>query len=299
MSNNPFIQDLKSQFTTKSALMKLILINVGMFVLLYVLGVVLYLFKIPDGRIYGVFWMAVPADLNQLITKPWTLITYMFLHEKVWHIAFNMLILYFSGRIFTQFMSEKKLVATYLLGGWSGAFLFILFFNVFPVFRGILPISIALGASASVMAILVAAATYVPNFLVRLMFIGNVKLKYIALLYIVADVISIPKSNPGGHIAHLGGALFGFLMVMQLKKGRDLTAGFARFLDRLKKLFSSQQKMKVVYSKTGKTRSDYEYNAQKKANQQKIDAILDKISKSGYDSLTKEEKAILFEQSKK
>ena len=299
MSTNPFIQDLKNQYKNGSALIKLIFVNVAVFLLVHIIGLFLWFFNIQHGAELIVSWLALPAGVTQILYKPWTIISYMFLHEQFFHIFMNMLILYFGGQIFLQFLNQKKLVSTYLLGGLSGGLLYILAFNLFPVFTPIKGVSIALGASASVMAVLIAAATYVPNFVVRLIFIGNVKLKYIALFYIVLDVISIPKGNAGGHIAHIGGALFGFLYIQQLKKGNDFASGFSKLLDYLKALFKPQKKMKVVYKKGSKTRNDYEYNAQKNANQAKIDAILDKISKSGYDSLTAQEKAILFEQSKK
>jgi membrane associated rhomboid family serine protease len=299
MSSNPFIQDIKNQYKNGSALIKLIIVNVVVFVAIHLIGLALWLFQINGGTEFVVSWLALPADVSNIIFKPWTIISYMFVHYQLFHIFFNMLVLYFGGRIFIQFLNAKKLVSTYILGGLAGGLLYVLAFNLFPVFSKVLPISIAFGASASVMAVLIAAATYVPNFVVRLMFIGNVKLKYIALVYILLDLISISQNNSGGHIAHLGGALFGFLYIQQLKKGKDFSAGFNRFLDGLKNMFKPKKKMKVVYKSTGKTRSDHEYNAQKKANQQKIDAILDKISKSGYDSLTGEEKAILFDASKK
>lgn len=299
MSTNPFIQDFKNQFKSGSALIKLIFINVAVFLLVHIIGLFLWFFNIQNGAELLVSWLALPAGVIQILYKPWTIISYMFLHEQFFHIFMNMLILYFGGQIFLQFLNQKKLVSTYLLGGLSGGLLYILAFNLFPVFTPIKNMSIALGASASVMAVLIAAATYVPNFVVRLIFLGNVKLKYIALVYIILDIVSIPKGNAGGHIAHIGGALFGFIYIQQLKKGSDFTVGFNRFLDMLKSLFKPKKKMKVVYKNKSKTRNDYEYNAKKKANQQKIDAILDKISKSGYDSLSKEEKAILFEQSKK
>ena len=171
-------------------------------------------------------------------------------------------------------------------------------FNVFPVFQNSIGIP-ALGASASVMAILIAAAAYVPNFVVRLMFLGNVKLKYIAMVYLALDLIRIQGSNSGGHIAHLGGAIFGFFFIQQLKKQNDFTLGFSRFLAYLASLFKPRNKMKVVYKKQGKTKSNKAYNSQKVDNQKKVDTILDKISKSGYDSLTADEKAILFDASKK
>ncbi|MCB9175414.1 MAG: rhomboid family intramembrane serine protease [Flavobacteriales bacterium] len=295
---NPFIADIKNQYKNGSVLIKLIFINVLVFLAVNIIGLLLYFFNIENGIQQLVYWLSLPSDVTKLLYRPWTILSYMFLHEEIFHLLFNMLVLYFGGQIFLQFLNNKKLLSTYLLGGLSGGLLYVLLFNVLPVFEQQTSLSFALGASASVMAVLIAAATYVPNFVVRLIFLGNVKLKYIALIYVVLDVISIPKGNSGGHIAHLGGALFGFVYISQLQKGKDLTAGFNRFLDSLKGLFSFKRKMKVVY-KSPKSRDDYQFNEQKKANQQKIDAILDKISKSGYDSLTGEEKAILFDASKK
>lgn len=295
---NPFIADLKNQYKNGSALIKLIFINVTVFLVVNVIGLLLYFFKVENGIGQVINWLALPSDVTKLLYQPWTIFTYMFLHEEIFHLLFNMLVLYFGGQIFLQFLNNKKLVSTYLLGGLSGGLLYVLLFNVLPVFEQISPLSVALGASASVMAVLIAAATYVPNFVVRLIFLGNVKLKYIALIYVVLDMVSIPKGNAGGHIAHLGGALFGFIYILQLQRGNDFTAGFNRFLDKLKNLFSFKRNMKVVYKST-KSRDDAAFNAQKKANQQKIDAILDKIAKSGYDSLTGEEKAILFDASRK
>ena len=297
--SNPFIDDIKSQYKNGSALIKLIFINVAIFITLHAIGLLFWLLTISGGTQLLISWFSLPADLMKLAVQPWSIISYMFLHEGLMHLLFNMIVLYFGGRIFLNFLSEKKLVVIYLLGGIAGGLLYIFAFNVLPVFSSVLPISIALGASASVMAILIAAATYVPNFVVQLMFLGNVKLKYIAIVYVVLDIISIPQSNAGGHIAHLGGALLGYVYIQQLKKGNDFTLGFSRFLDYLKALFLTRKKMKVVYKNPGKTKSNYEYNEQKKANQKRVDAILDKISKSGYDSLTAEEKAILFDASKK
>jgi membrane associated rhomboid family serine protease len=299
MSTNPFIQDIKNQYKNGSALIKLIIVNIAVFVGVHLIGLLLYLFDIQNGATVITGYLALPADFNNIMTQPWSIITYMFLHQELMHILFNMLVLYFGGQIFMQFLNGKKLVSTYVLGGLAGGLLYILAFNIFPAFKVLMPVSIALGASASVMAVLVSAAAYVPNFVVRLMFIGNVKLKYVAMGYVVLDLISIPQSNAGGHIAHLGGALFGFLYIQQLKKGKDFTSGFSRLLDYLASFFKPRKKMKVVYKKTGKTKTDHEYNKQKINNQKAVDAILDKIKKSGYDSLTGAEKAILFDASKK
>ena len=296
---SPLIEEIKRQYRSGSGLIKLIFVNIGVFLLIHLVGLLCWLFGIANGTDLMVYWLALPADLGNLMVKPWTLISYMFLHESLMHILFNMVMLFFGGQIFLQFLNEKKLVGVYVLGGLAGGLLYVLSFNIFPVFSPYLPASLALGASASVMAILIAAATYVPNFVVRLLFLGNVKLKYIAIAYVVLDLISIRQGNSGGHIAHLGGALLGYLFAKQLQSGKDMTRGVNRFLDYLKAAFSSKRKMKVVYKNPGKTKDDYDYNAQKKANQERVDAILDKIAKSGYDSLTGEEKAILFDQSKK
>lgn len=297
--SNLFIDDIKSQFKNGSALIKLIFANLIIFCLIHIFGIVLWLFKVNNGTELISYWLSLPANFSQLLTKPWTLITYMFLHTSMMHILMNMLWLYFGGRIFIEFLGQKKLVTTYLLGGLTGGILYILSFNFFPVFDKAIIGSMALGASASVMAILIAGVTYVPNYVVRLFLFGEVKLKYIGLASIVFFVLMGMQANPGGNIAHLGGALFGFFYIQQLKKGKDFTLGFSRLLDYLKNLFIPHKKMKVVYKKTRQTKSDYDYNAQKLSNQKKVDSILDKIAKSGYDSLTADEKAILFDASKK
>ncbi|MCC7331236.1 MAG: rhomboid family intramembrane serine protease [Flavobacteriales bacterium] len=296
--SNPLFNELKNQYKNGSSLIKLIFVNVGIFVLLSLLRLTFYFFN--DNEIFKqlILWLSLPADIFSLVRKPWTLISYMFLHEELFHLLFNMLVLYFAGQIFLYYLSSKKLVSTYLLGGLVGGSLYVLLFNVLPVFNGLSSTAYALGASASVMAILITAATYVPNFTVRLIVFGEVKLKYIAMVYVIIDIVSIPKGNAGGHIAHLGGALFGFLYAKQLLKGKDFTLGFSNILEKLVNTAIRKRSMSVVYKKP-KSRNDYDYNAQKQANQQKIDSILDKISKSGYDSLSAEEKSILFDAGKK
>ena len=296
---NPFFQDIKNQYKNGSILIKLIFINVAVFLIVNVIGSLLHLFNITNAVDLFISWLALPSDISELVFKPWTIITYMFLHKDLFHMLMNMMVLYFGSQIFNQFLNEKKLLTVYLLGGLSGGFLFVLAFNIFPVFAGSVSNSIALGASASVMAVLIAAAAYVPNFVVKLMFLGNVKLKYIAMVYLLMDVVRIQGSNSGGHIAHIGGAIFGFFFIQQLKKGKDFTIGFSRFVDYLMAMFKPRKNMKVVYKKQGKTKSNKDYNNQKVNNQKKVDGILDKISKSGYDSLSADEKAILFDASKK
>ena len=294
---NPFIEDIKNQYKSGSILIKLIFINVAIFLMVNVIGSLLYLFNVKNGIDFFYNWLALPSDISELVFKPWTLLTHMFLHQDFFHMLMNMFILYFGSKIFLQFFSQKKLPSVYLLGGFSGAIIYILAYNMFPVFQN--STGLAIGASVSVMAILISIAVYVPNFVVRFIFFGNVKLKYIAMAFFVLDIVRIQGVNSGGHIAHIGGAIFGFFFIQQLKKGKDFNLGFSRFLDYLMSMFKSRKKMKVVYKKQGKTKSNKDYNSQKVDNQKRVDAILDKISKSGYDSLSADEKAILFDASKK
>ncbi len=288
------IDEIKKSFKSGSALIKLIYINIAVFLTVKLIGTFITLLQLNTGFSL-VTWFAVPADLNNLIYKPWTIFTYMFLHQDFLHILFNMLWLYWFGMIFLSYFDNKKLLSVYIVGGLAGAALYILSFNIFPLFDQVLPMSYALGASASVIAIVVAISVYAPNHTINLLFFGPVKLKYIAIISIVLDVLSIASSNAGGHIAHLGGALFGYLYISQLRKGKNITKGFDRFMDKILSLFKPQDKFKVTYKRPV---SDYEYNKDKATKQKGIDEILDKIAKSGYDSLTKKEKEILFKNSK-
>ncbi|MDQ3191492.1 MAG: rhomboid family intramembrane serine protease [Bacteroidota bacterium] len=295
MSKQVF-SELKSKFITGSALIQLMIVNVVVFVSLKLVELFYFLMNIEHKAFRTLIeYLAVPADLLVLLTKPWTLITYMFLHVDFMHIFFNMIVLYFGGRIFSEYLGDKKFISTYFLGGISGALLYILAFNAFPAFETILPQAIAMGASASVLAILVAAATFVPNYTVHLIILGPIKLKYIALFFIFLDIISIESNNPGGHIAHLGGAIYGYLFISSLKKGNNIAKWFENIADFIARLFKPSPKLKVAYKRKS---SDEDYNEIKVKKQEKMDTILDKISRSGYESLTKEEKEFLFRISK-
>jgi membrane associated rhomboid family serine protease len=291
------IEEIKESFKTGSVLTKLIYVNLGVFVTVKLVQVVFFLFGAGEAATFTIIhWLAVPAEVSELITRPWTIFTYMFLHEGFLHILFNILWLYWFGRIFLEYLDERKLFGVYILGGLAGAFLYILSFNLFPAFSQMLPIARALGASAAVLAIVISISVYVPNYTITLLFLGPVKLKYIAAVMVVLDIISIAGANPGGHIAHLGGALFGWFYIRQYRQGTDLTRGVTVVARKIVSWFKPQAKMKVEYKKTA---SDHDYLMQKAERQKRIDDILDKISKSGYDSLTKEEKEILFRISNK
>ena len=284
---------IRETFKRGSSLIKLIYINAGVFLLIKIIQVLAFLFGFSGISGILIHWLSVPAELGTLVTRPWTLITYMFLHESFWHILFNLLWLYVFGRIFLMYLNQKKLLSVYLVGGLSGAALYIISYNVFPAFQEVVALSFALGASASVMAIVIAISFYVPNYSINLLLIGPVKLKYIAIFTIVLDVLSIPTSNSGGHIAHLGGALFGYLYIAQYRRGKIITKGFDRFMDDLFGMFKPKPKFKVTH-KQHRPKTDIEYNKEKAKRQEKINKILEKISKRGYESLTKEEKEILF-----
>lgn len=290
--------EIKKSFKSGSALTKLIYINLAVFLAVKIIGVIFFLLNIsPNFSIVN--WFAVPADIHNLIYKPWTIFTYMFLHQEFLHILFNILWLYWFGQIFLRYFDDKKLLSVYLVGGLAGAALYILSFNLLPVFNQVLPVSYALGASASVIAIVIAVSVYAPNHTINLMFFGPVQLKYIAIITIVIDILSIASSNAGGHIAHLGGALFGYLYISQLRKGKNITRGFDRFMDKIFSLFKPREKFKVTYKRPmTDIEKDIEYNKTQAAKQKDIDKILDKIAKSGYDSLTKKEKEVLFSNNK-
>lgn len=290
-----FADELKQTLRSGDTLNILLLINVIIFLVINILDAFLKLLTI-DSFVSDTLLniLSVPASPARLIVKPWTLVTYQFLHLNFFHILFNLLWLFWMGKIFAEYLGMKKLLSTYILGGIAGAILFIAAYNVFPLFREAVGSAQALGASASVLAITIAIAAYVPDYTVHLILIGSVRLKYIALVSILLDLISISGSNAGGHIAHLGGAAYGYFFAMNLKKGTNIAAWFDRLAERIKNLFS-RRKMKVI--KKDRPLSDEEYLHNKKANQERVDAILDKISRSGYGSLTAEERDILFNYS--
>ena len=212
---------VKAFFNQKSALSRLMLINISIWIICLFISVFTWLFNISDISFVTKLF-AVPADISSLAEKPWSIFTYMFLQEEFWHLFFNMLMLYYGGKIFLQYFSQKQLILTYIIGGIFGALFFILAFNAFPVFENKIAVSFALGSSASVLSILIAAATYQPEYKLNLFLLGEVKMKWIAIIFVIIDILSIPKGNSGGHIAHLGGALWGFLYAYMLRKDFDI-----------------------------------------------------------------------------
>ena len=292
---NSIIDEVKDSFRQGSTLTKFIYLNIGVFLVVKIIQIFLYLFNSPDNTMNFLRWLAVSADFSELILKPWTVFTYMFLHENFIHILFNMLWFYWFGKIFLEYFEQKKLAGVYVLGGLAGAVLYVLSFNIFPAFGSIVHSSLAMGASASVMAIVIAVSFYVPDHTVHMMFFGRVKIKYLAIgVFLLTSVFDF-STNTGGKIAHIGGALFGFLFTYQFRKGKDITRGINRLMDNVFSFFKPRKKMKVTYKRP---KTDMEFNRQRSEKQKDVDRILDKISKGGYGSLTKKEKEILFKMGK-
>lgn len=293
----PIADELKQSFKMGGVVTRLIYINIGVFLVIRILYAV-YTLTFNDPYFPLTHWLSVPASPENLIFQPWSLITYMFLHFEFMHILFNMLTLFWFGRIFLQYFNPRQLLGVYFMGGISGALLYILSYNLFPALQNFAPSAIMMGASASVMAIIFASAKYSPNFKVHLLLIGPVKLIYIAISYLIIDIYIIGTThNTGGHLAHIGGALFGLFFASRVIKGKDITMKFNRFMDNLVSIFSRKPKMKVTHTTNKRPMSDMEYNAQKRKKQSNIDHILEKIKASGYDSLTKQEKEDLFNAS--
>ena len=304
------IDRLKYQFDSAPSLKRLIYINVAVFIAVHLVSVVLMLFNIDT--MHWLSYIEVPSVLHVLPYRVWTLFTYMFVHYDLWHILFNMMWLYWFGTIFMQYFSQKHLSVLYVLGGLAGAALYLVSYNVFPYFAG--KEGLMCGASASIMAIVFATTLRVPNYKINLMFVGAVSLKYIALVTILIDFLSMTSSNAGGHFAHIGGALMGVIFALYWSKGKDILQPINRLIDKLvsachrphikirrpakKKPFTRTSEEKKTPHTHKRPETDSEYNARKKREAEEIDKILDKVKKSGYTALTTEEKQRLFDAKK-
>ena len=294
---NSLVEDIKKFFKAADALNRLIIVNLSVFFVLKICLVFFALFKLPTDLYQLILnQIMLPSNIGKLVLQPWSLFTYMFVHEDLMHILSNLLWLYIFGKIFIYYKGGRTLTTVYILGGLSGGLLYVLAFNIFPLFAESVHFSYALGASAGILAIVIATATYVPDYSIRLIFLGAVPLKYIAIFSVMSDAISITSANAGGHIAHLGGAVFGYIYIKQMQQGKNMGKWFENLLESLKKAFKPQPKMRVEHRRP---MTDEQYNDQRKARQDEIDRILDKIAKSGYDSLSKHEKDTLFKASNK
>lgn len=303
--------DLRMQWRTGGMVVRLIIINLAVFLAL----LLAYLVLLPvagngEGAkglrdVYIVQWLRSTSDLSTLVTRPWTVFTYMFTHVGLGHIFWNMLLLWFGGRLFQDLLGGKRLLGHYILGGLFGLALFVLVQNLLPGMHGGLTPPGILGASAGVLSVFIGIAAYRPDMVVHLLLIGPVKLMYVAGVFLLLDLVGIGSGDGVAHEAHIGGALYGFLAAQQLKRGNDWSLRFVTFLERLWAPLSRKKgpRMRVEKTRSNKdfarstVASDTAFNRSKRENQARVDMILDKISRSGYDSLSKAEKDFLFKAS--
>lgn len=282
------LDDLKLQYKTGGMVQKLIFWNIGFFLFSLV-----FFYSFSVGQFQIPTWIALSSDLGVFVRTPWTLITFNFFHSGFLHLFFNLMVLHFSGRLFNTYFTDKQLLGVYVIGGVFSGITFVLSY-LFIGKAGLL-----VGASGAIMAILIATATYAPFMLLHIPLIGIVKLWHVAFVILLIDLIQMPLDNTGGHLAHLGGALFGFIYIKLLQTGKDITKPFSALLDTFANLF--KPKKKTPFKKVHRNATKNVVNSSvsnKDFAQKQIDDILDKISKSGYDSLTKEEKEFLFKAGK-
>ena len=288
------LNDFKNYFNGNQVLYRLILINVLVFVVVNVLVLMSFLFGLNfsvDYFLRGI--LGLQAGFSNFIFKPWTIVTYMFLHDDIFHILFNMLFLSWTGKLFTEYLGQQKLSATFFLGGICGGLFYMIAYMIFPAFANH-DNAVLIGASAGVLAVFFAIATLLPNYTTQLILIGNIKLKFLAIIMFLLYAFSIPSGNAGGQIAHIGGALFGFVSIKFLQSGTDITKWFTKLFSFKSK---SRKNMKVVYRSN--ENADEIYLEKQKQTQENLDRILDKINRSGFDSLTAVEKEFLYKASGK
>lgn len=287
------IKELKYKFQQGNAVVQIILINVLVYFTFSFVGLFFFLFNQTDSLARFMHWLMLPASFQNFIWQPWSILSYMFLHEGFFHLLFNMLWLYWLGNLFQQYLGNSKTYQAYIIGGIFGGLIYMLAYNVFPVFINQVPNSFALGASAGVLSLVVASATLLPEYSVQMFLIGQVRLKYIALFSVLLDLISIPNGNAGGHIAHVGGAAFGYLFIKLIYSSSNIPVILDRMYDTIRSWFKPRPSVQIHHKNKG-----FKTTSSVKPNQQEIDAILDKISKNGYESLSQKEKEILFKASK-
>ena len=283
-------------------LLKLIFINIGVFVVLHVVALGFLLMNAGNG-IVG--WVEVPSELGLLLRRPWTLLTYMFAHYGFFHILFNMLWLYWLGRIFMEYFSPKQLTGVYLLGGLGGAILYLLAYNCLPYLMAQPGTAYLIGASASVIAIVVATAVYAPEYRIGLLFLGEVPLKWVALVTVAIAILGLDAGNVGGNLAHIGGGIVGAWFALRIKQGRDITRPLNAAIDAVVGLFNGRswelpKREKKSSAKGNQSQAEpHGTRPAETVSEEELDTILGKIKVAGYDALTDEEKDKLFKASRR
>ena len=293
----------KQKFKQADIVKKYIFVNVAVYIIFVLIGVFSVLFNERTLAAVVRSLFEVPASVEVLLHRPWTLFTYMFMHADLMHILWNMLALHVFGGIFLSSFSTRHFVGTYILGGVMGALFFVAAYNIFPYFSNVVGVSSLVGASASVLAVIVATAVRNPESRVNLLLFGSVKLSTLAIISVLISVLLLSGNNAGGNFAHLGGAFAGYAIALLLRRGIDLTEVVNKPVEWCRVLFTKRpferrKKAKFRYS-SGKRNADYEYNARKKTDEAAIDKILEKIKKGGYVSLSEDEKRQLFNASSK
>lgn len=274
-----FFDKISSEFKLSSNLNKIIYLNIIFFVIIKVCSSIFFLFEINTIEFFNKLYL--PAEINLIKLQPWSIFSFMFIHLNFVHLIFNMLWLYFIGNIFLQWLDDKQLIFIYLLGGISGGLFFVLCYNYIPLLQKNIENTLALGASASIFAIMMAITIYKPNQKIQIPFIQKIKLKNITIFLTIYYIVSLSGGNTGGYLAHIGGGIFSFIYMKKLDTSKIF-----------KSIFKNS-------SKFNEKDSDYIYNQKQNKKNKEIDIILEKISKSGYKSLNKKEKEILFKSSKK
>lgn len=294
------LEEIKQSFNKGNYLIRLIYINAGVFLVVQLLSVVFYLLDISN---IWFTYLELPAFFHTLMKQPWSIITYMFMHRDLIHLIFNLLALYWFGKIFIDYFSQKQLVGLYILGGIGGAIFYLIAYNITNTFQYNIFFSYLIGASASVMAIIFALVRYIPDEEINLALIGPVKLKYLGIGMLILDIIGTTSGNAGGSIAHIGGAVTGYLFGhLMINSGKDITEPINKLITWVNDFFKRNKKPKfTVHKNTSKTDEEWniENNNRKRENNEEIDRILDKIKKTGYANLSDEEKKKLFDLSNK
>lgn len=301
MNNSGIFDDFKNAWDKpNNGLMQIILINVIVFVSLIVMKVVFTLSGFESVYATILSKLMLPANFTTYIFQPWSIVTYFFTHEGFLHIIFNMLFLYWFGKIIHDFLGNNRLISLYVIGGLIGGLFYMLMYNIVPYYHDRIDASLMLGASAGVFAVVVGAATFMPNHTFMLLLLGPVKIKYIALFYVLLSLSRTIGSNAGGELAHIGGALVGFFFIRQLQKGNDMGEPVIGGINWIRDIFKPSPKIKVTHRKaTNTSHKSASKSTLTTTDQDEIDAILDKISEKGYESLSKDEKQKLFNASKK
>ena len=296
------IDDIKFAYRRGSMLMRFIFINIAVCVILHLATLVAWMITGDQAAVLQ--WVELPSDLSLLIRRPWTLVTYMFSHYALLHILFNMLWLYWLGRIFMEYFSPKQLTGVYLLGGWGGALLFLLAYNLMPSLAG--NSVFLIGASASVLAVIVATAVYAPDYKIGLLFLGEVAIKWVAIVTVAIYLIGMETGNIGGNIAHIGGALVGAWFALRIKRGRDITRPLNAVLDAVVGIFNGRSFSWPAARRGNKARPQQSTTQQRQqpsrfdtVSEEELDRVLKKIKDAGYDALTDAERDMLFKASRR